>query len=187
MSEQKLDERCDTDTGYTAWCSSAAGVRAVASAVEEWQRLLVRRGVLSVIDMLLCQHATTTAHVLQHPHCSDLIGAEPLSVAGLAEAVQRRERGGEEADIAALLLEHGVTADRAVAEAAAASKTLEDINAATVQRNLEALRFCGWDARGIPTFCILKGSPSRLVPRTAFLRAHGCGASTIHSCLACVS
>ena len=39
-SEQILDEECDTDTGYTAWRSSAAGERAVALAVEEWQLLL---------------------------------------------------------------------------------------------------------------------------------------------------
>ena len=50
MSEQKLDEQCDTDTGYTVWRNSAAGERAVASAVEEWQRLLVRRGVQPFTD-----------------------------------------------------------------------------------------------------------------------------------------
>ena len=101
----------------------------------------------------------------------------------MAEPRQRRERGEEEADIAALLLQHGVTTDRAVAEAAATSKSVQEFNAATVKRNLEALRFCGWDARGITVCCIRKGSLSRIVPRTVFLRAHGCGASTIHSCL----
>ena len=50
LSEQKLDEQCDADTGYIAWRSSAAGKRAVASDVEEWQRLLVRRGVQSLTD-----------------------------------------------------------------------------------------------------------------------------------------
>ena len=139
----------------------------------------------SLTDLLLCQHVNTTTHVLQHWHCPHLSAAEPSSVAGVAEPRQRRERGEEEADIAALLLEHGVAADRDAAEAKAASKTLEELKAATVKRNLEALRFCGWDARGVSAFCVRLCTPSRLVPRTAFLRAHGCGASTIHSCLAC--
>ena len=129
----------------------------------------------SQTGILSCQHATTAAYVLQHWHSSQLRWAEPLFVTGVADPRQRRERGEEEADIAALLLEHGVTADRAVAEAMAASKGLERRATATVKRNLEALRFCGWDARGVSAFCVRLCTPSRLVPRTAFLRVHGCG------------
>ena len=141
----------------------------------------------SLTDMLLCLRATTTGgHVLQHWHYSQLSWAELLSVAGVAEPRQRRERGEEQADIVALLLEHGVTADRDAAEATAASKAFERLGAAAVQRNLEALRFCGWDARGISISWVCKAAQSRLVPRTAFLRAHGCGASTHLSCLALV-
>ena len=136
--------------------------------------------------MLLCQLATTTAHVLQVCHCPQLSEAKPPCIAGVPEPRQQRERGEEEADIAALLLEHGVTADRDAAEAMAASKSLERGWAATVKCNLEALRFCGWETCGISTKCVRQSSPSKLVTRTAFLRAHGCGASTIHSCLALV-
>ena len=137
--------------------------------------------------MLFCQHATTAAgHALQHCHYSQLGWAAPSSFTGVADPRQRRERGEEEADIAALLLDHGVTADREAAQAIAASKTFEQLGAAAVKRKLEALRFCGWDARGVSPRCVYNSAPSRLVPRTEFLRAHGCVASAHVSCLALV-
>ena len=75
-SEQKLDEECDTDIRYTAWRDSAAGERAVASAVGEWQRLLVRGGVQSLTDV----HAVVSACQISRtcPAAMALLSAESV-------------------------------------------------------------------------------------------------------------
>ena len=94
--------------------------------------------------------------------------------AGVNEPRRRRGREREAADMVALLLEHGVTDDRAAAEALATGKIMTRLRASTVQRNLEALSFCGWDVRGASASRLRDATPSKVVARTAFLKAHEC-------------
>ena len=95
-----------------------------------------------------------------------------LARAGIPFPIQRRGREEEEAGIAQLLLRYGVAADETAADRQAATKGVSDMNAARVERNLEALRFFGWDAQQAAPASVRQAGP-RLVSRTAFCRAHG--------------
>ena len=95
-----------------------------------------------------------------------------LARAGIPFARQRRGREEEEAGIAQLLLRYGVAADEATADRQAATKSLSCLSAASVERNLEALRFLGWDTQQVAPASVQHAGP-RLIARTAFCRAHG--------------
>ena len=104
-----------------------------------------------------------------------------LARAGIPFPIQRRGREEEEAGIAQLLLRYGVAADETAADRQAATKGVSDMNAARVERNLEALRFLGWDTQQVAVGTIRRAGPN-LVARTAFCRAHGCALLTTAVC-----
>ena len=82
-----------------------------------------------------------------------------LACAGIPFARQRWSREEEEAGIAQLLLRYGVAADEATADRQAATKSVSDMAAARVERNLEALRFLGWDTQQVSPATISKAGP----------------------------
>ena len=104
-----------------------------------------------------------------------------LGRAGIPFATQRRGREEEEAGIAQLLLRYGVAADQATANRQAASKSLSEMSAARVERNLEALRFLSWDNQQVSLATVRRAGP-KLVSRTAFCRAHEYALLTITVC-----
>ena len=95
-----------------------------------------------------------------------------LAVAGIPEPTTQRERWQEQEDVAALLVSHGVAPDADTAARTAATKTLQRMSARTVDRNLQALSFLGWGTVGVSADTVLQAGP-KLVPRTAYCRAHG--------------
>ena len=95
-----------------------------------------------------------------------------LVLAGIPEPSTRRERWREDKDIAALLVSHGVAPDADAAARMAATQTIQDMSAHTVERNLEALSFFGWGTVGVSAQTVYRAGP-QLVARTAYCRAHG--------------
>ena len=94
-----------------------------------------------------------------------------LALAGIPEPRTQRERWQEQEDVAALLVSHGVAADTDTAARMAATKTLQNVTARTVERNLEALSFFGWGTVSVSAQTVYRAGP-RLVARTAYCRAH---------------
>ena len=91
-----------------------------------------------------------------------------IVLAGIPESGARQ---GQK-DIQTLLISHGVAADADTAARMAATKTLQQMRAPRVERNLEALSFLGWGTVGVSADTVLQAGP-KLVPRTAYCRAHG--------------
>ena len=180
-SDAWLDGESGLGNRYTLWRASSAGGRAISDAVASWKRLLADRG------MLLVKGSSETRQTLQGSRlCS---GSEMrLTRAAIPLATQRRGREEEEVGIAQLLLRYGVAADKATADRQAATRSLSLMSAARVERNLEALRFLGWDTQQVSPATIRLAGPC-LIARTAFCRAHGCALLTLAVCctVACCS
>ena len=74
----------------------------------------------------------------------------------------------------ALVLEHGLRADRAAAEALVASPTLQRLTLAGYQQRVEALRMYGWPLGSAGTFVLHNRSLTQLLPRLAYVAVHAC-------------
>ena len=73
----------------------------------------------------------------------------------------------------ALVLEHGLRADRAAAEALVASLSLQRLTLAGYQQRVEALSMYGWPLGSVGTY-VLHKSLTHLLPRLAYVAAHAC-------------
>ena len=71
----------------------------------------------------------------------------------------------------ALVLEHGLRADRPAAEALVARSKLQRSTLADYQQRIEALRMYGWPLAGVGV-SVLCRSVRALLPRLAYLAAH---------------
>ena len=95
------------------------------------------------------------------------------STAGVPAPPPLRERNAGAASTPELLLRYRVAADAAAAAHMAANTTLKKVTPHTVARSLERLSFLGWRTEGISAQNIFQAGP-KVVPRTAFCRAHRC-------------
>ena len=74
----------------------------------------------------------------------------------------------------ALLLEHGVRADRCAAEGFAAYRHLQRLDVTDFQRRVKLFRMYGCSLNKVDAMPFSLGLSTRLLPLLAFLRKHEC-------------
>ena len=95
-----------------------------------------------------------------------------------------RSTHGDSSDVAAkleVLIAFGIAPDYAAAYQLATSAALARISPTAIQRKLTALRLLGWPARTIfeATSFGSFSVEGKIVPRSLFLAAHGCGSGAM--------